>query len=100
MAGKFLKSKELTGEFVQASYRGSAAVLGVAFIQNIYGTSGMAPLMILATVPLYNVAAVIILSFTAPGQSGFSKQQLMKSLKGIAKNPIILGIVCIFCAII
>ena len=93
MAGKFLKSKELTGEFVQASYRGSAAVLGVAFIQNIYGTSGMAPLMILATVPLYNVAAVIILSFTAPGQSGFSKQQLMKSLKGIATNPIILGIV-------
>lgn len=93
MAGKFLKSRELTGEFVQASYRGSAAVLGVAFIQNIYGTSGMAPLMILATVPLYNIAAVIILSFTAPGQSGFSKQQLMKSLKGIATNPIILGII-------
>ena len=44
-AKRFLKDKALVGEFVQAGYRSSAAVLGVAFIQNIYGTSGMAPLM-------------------------------------------------------
>ena len=54
--------KDLVGEFVQASYRSSAAVLGIAFIQNIYGDAKMAPLMIIGTVPLYNVAAVIILS--------------------------------------
>lgn len=88
----FVKEKEIWGEFIQASYRGSAAVLGVAFIQNIYGSSSIAPLMILATVPLYNVAAVIILSFTAPGSSGFDMAGLKKSLKGIATNPIILGI--------
>ncbi len=91
-AGILLKDKSVLGEFIQASYRGSAAVLGVAFIQNIYGSSAIAPLMILATVPLYNVAAVMILSFTAPGSTGFDKENLKKSLKGIVTNPIILGI--------
>lgn len=84
--------KSIRGEFIQASYRGSAAVLGVAFMQNIYGTSAIAPLMILATVPLYNVAAVMILSFTSPEGTGFDKAGLKKSLKGIATNPIIWGI--------
>ena len=32
----------------------------------------MAPLMIIGTVPLYNVAAVLILSFTAPDNKNFS----------------------------
>lgn len=92
LARLLLKDKSMLGEFIQASYRGSAAVLGVAFMQNIYGSSAIAPLMILATVPLYNVAAVMILSFTAPESTGFAKENLKKSLKGIVTNPIILGI--------
>lgn len=88
----FVKEKSIQGEFIQASYRGSAAVLGVAFMQNIYGTSAIAPLMILATVPLYNVAAVMILSFTAPGAGGLDGKSFKKSLQGIAANPIIWGI--------
>jgi len=87
-----LKNKELVGEFVQASYRSSAAVLGIAFIQSIYGNSGMAPLMIIGTVPLYNVAAVLILSFTGPAAKGLNPAALKKSILGILTNPIILGI--------
>ncbi len=87
-----LKDKSIIGEFVQASYRGSAAVLGIAFIQNIYGSSTIAPLMIIGTVPLYNAAAVVILSFTAPDQKGLSKSTIKKTLKGIITNPIIIGI--------
>ncbi len=86
------KDKSHTGEFVQASFRGSAAVLGVAFIQNIYGNAGMAPLMIIGTVPLYNIAAVLILSFTKPSGETSGKNALLKSVKGILTNPIILGI--------
>ncbi len=41
------KDKSIKGEFIQASYRSSAAILGIALIQNIYGTAGMAPLMII-----------------------------------------------------
>ena len=92
VGGLFVKDETIRGEFIQASYRGSAAVLGVAFMQNIYGTSAIAPLMILATVPLYNVAAVMILSFTAPGNHGLDKKTLKKSIRGILTNPIILGI--------
>lgn len=92
IAGLVYRNKERLGEFVQASYRSSAAVLGIAFIQNIYGTSGMAPLMIIGTVPLYNIAAVLILSFTGPNANGLHKAALKKSIKNILTNPIIIGI--------
>lgn len=88
----FFKDKTLTGEFVQASYRGSAAVLGLAFIQNIYGSATIAPLMIIGSVPLYNVMAVVILSFTRPGTHRLDKKELQKSLKGVVTNPILIGI--------
>ena len=88
----FMKDKSMVGAFTQASARGSAAVLGIAFVQNIYGNSGMAPLMIIGSVPLYNIMAVVVLSFTKPGQNGMSPELIKKTLKGIATNPIILGI--------
>ncbi len=86
------RDKTFVGEFIQASYRSSAAILGIAFIQNIYGNSGMAPLMIIGTVPLYNVAAVLILSLTGPEAKGLDKASLLKSLKGIVTNPILISI--------
>ena len=86
------KDRSVKGEFIQATYRSSAALLGIAFIQNIYGTAGMAPLMIIGSVPLYNIMAVLVLSFTKPGQNGMSSELLKKTLKGIVTNPIILGI--------
>lgn len=87
-----LKDKGIQGEFIQASYRSSAAILGIAFIQNIYGSSGMAPLMIVATVPLYNVMAVVVLSVMKPQREKMSRALAMQTLKGIVTNPIILGI--------
>ena len=87
-----LNPRDIQGEFVQASYRSSAAILGIAIIQNLYGDAGMAPLMIIASVPLYNVMAVMVLSFMKPDNQGMNKQMLLKTLKGIASNPIILGI--------
>lgn len=92
IAGLFYRDKSQLGELIQASYRSSAAILGIAFIQNIYGTSGMAPLMIIGTVPLYNVAAVLILSLTGPSAHGLDKVSLQKTLKGVVTNPIIIGI--------
>ncbi len=90
----FVKDKSQLGEFVQASYRGSAAVLGIAFLQNIYGSSGMAPMMILGTVPLYNILAVILLSFTVKHQKNDIRQIIKETCFGIITNPIILAILC------
>ncbi len=61
-----LKERSARGEFIQAAYRSSAAILGIAFIQNIYGNSGMAPLMIISSVPLYNIMAVVVLAVFRP----------------------------------
>lgn len=95
LARIFVKRRNLVGEFVQGSYRSSAAILGAAFIQNIYGDSSMSGLMILGAVPLYNIFAVVILIVEAPGgRKGASmKSEVRHSLVDIATNPIILGIV-------
>lgn len=90
LAHRFLRDKTLVGEFVQCSYRSSAAILGVAFIQNIYGTAGAAPLMILGSVPLFNVFAVTILTVENPARIG--KLHPSTVLRGVVTNPIILGI--------
>lgn len=85
------KDRSIQGEFIQASYRSSAALLGIAFIQNIYGDAGMAPLMIIGSVPLYNVMAVVVLSFFQPERKKLDRQVWINTLKGIITNPIILG---------
>lgn len=90
----FIKEKKSIGSFVQGAYRGSAAILGVAFSQNMYGNSGMVPMMIIASVPFYNVMAVTLYTIYGEGQALHGKQFVKKVLLGIAKNPIIIGIVC------
>ena len=86
------KDKTIQGEFIQGAYRSSSAILGIAFIQNIYGNSGMGPLMIIASVPIYNIMAVTVLSFFKPDRGKLNRDLIKKTLKGIATNPIILGI--------
>ncbi|MBQ8961290.1 MAG: AEC family transporter [Ruminococcus sp.] len=87
------KDRAERGEIVQAAYRSSAAVLGIAFVNNIYGKATMAALMIVGTVPLYNIAAVTVLSLTSPEKKKGGRSLALTTLKGIATNPIILGIV-------
>ena len=88
----FLKEKSQRGEFIQASYRSSAALLGIALTTNIYGNAGLVPLMIIGSVPLYNVMAVVVLSLTSPAKDAPRKGLWKNTLKGIVTNPIILGI--------
>ncbi len=86
--------KEDRGEMIQGSYRSAAATLGIAYMTNIYDNAAMVSLMIIGSVPLYNVAAVLILSLTSPDneKAGSRTAVLKKSLINTAKNPIILGI--------
>ena len=68
-------------------------ILGMAFVQNIYGDSGMAPLMIVAAVPFYNIFSVVILTFHSRDQIGMDKKaQIRRACINVARNPIILGI--------
>lgn len=95
LAGKALvKDVPARGEFIQASYRSSAALLGAAYIENMYHTAGMAPLMIIGAVPLYNIAAVTVLSVTSEDNAGGKADRAMigKTAKKVLTNPIIDGI--------
>ncbi|MDE6851095.1 MAG: AEC family transporter, partial [Lachnospiraceae bacterium] len=104
---RLMPDPHMTGAFVQGAYRSSAAILGVAFIQNIYGTSSMAPLMMIGSVPLYNIFAVLILTLennhSTNGLDALDNQgitanvpksgQIKSACIEVAKNPIIIGIV-------
>lgn len=87
---KFMKNEEQKGAFIQGSYRSSAAILGLAFINNMYDSVGMAPLMIIGCVPLYNIFAVIII--TLKGDNGGKKPNMKETFINVMKNPILLSI--------
>ncbi len=92
LARLLLRDRTLIGAFVQASCRSSVAVLGIAFITNIYGDAGVAPMMILGAVPLFNILSVVVLTFEGEGaQSGVSN--LKRAAVGIVTNPILIGLV-------
>ncbi|MCH5264497.1 MAG: AEC family transporter [Lachnospiraceae bacterium] len=96
----FMKKEEERGAFIQASYRSSAAILGLAFINNMYNGAGMAPLMIIGAVPLFNIFAVIILTLKGGRDnpdSSLSEDTALahtfgKTILDVFKNPILLSI--------
>lgn len=92
------KDKAERGEIIQAAYRSGAATLGIAFMTNIYDNASMVALMIIGSVPLYNVVAVVILYLTSPQNTNQSKAELWKkTAKNVITNPIIIGIVLGLC---
>lgn len=94
-ASAFVKSRATRGEFIQGAYRSSVAILGVALMQNIYGSSQAAAMMIIGVVPLYNAAAVVILAVCADDSRAKRKgarAMLLGVTRDIVTNPIIVGI--------
>ena len=88
------RDKSIVGEFVQGCYRSSAAILGGAFIASIYGSSTMGGLMILGSVPLYNIFAVLILTLESPEKSPEPlAKMLRRSIGSILRNPTLIAIV-------
>lgn len=90
----FMKNRDMIGAFAMSSARGSAAVLGVAFAENIFGDSGMTAMMIMASVPLYNIFSVLFLTLGAKNRDRTEpvRTKIINVLKGIITNPLILSI--------
>lgn len=86
------KDRKLRPEFIQGSFRSSAALLGAGIAINLYGNAGMIPIMIIGAVPLYNIAAVVMLT-VGQGEGKITKELIKKTLWGVIKNPIIIGII-------
>ncbi len=85
-----VKDAASRGTFAMVGFRGSIAVLGVAFVTNLYGDAGIAPLMIASAVPLYNIFSVIALTPTK--ESGEGGIRIGRMVKDIVTNPLILAV--------
>ncbi len=86
------KDRSIQGEFIQVSYRSSAALIGVALVTNMYGSAQMVSIMIIGSVPLYNAMAVVVLSLFQKEKRKIDRKVAGQTLKGIVTNPIIIGI--------
>ena len=92
-AALFIKNREQIGAFTMASFRGSAAVLGIALVTNIYGSTGLAPLMVVSVVPFYNAFSVIVLTIYAKRPEGEqSRIPFGKIILQVVTNPLIIAV--------
>lgn len=84
----FEKSNKSRGALIQAIYRSNFVLMGLPIVGNIFGNGrlGMTSMLVTVIVPMYNILAVITLEVFR-GES----VKITKILKGIAKNPLIIG---------
>lgn len=86
-----IKKKTQLGAFVHGSFRGNFLYIGLSLMENLTGSIGIkAPLAVAFIIPLYNILAVIILTFTNVDKT--SKVRIKDTLKNIGKNPLIIAI--------
>lgn len=85
---KIEKQNARRGVMIQGIFRTNYAIFGIPLSEALFpqGDGGVAALMVIATIPLFNVLAVITLETFRGGKPNFAK-----IMKGIAKNPLIWG---------
>lgn len=82
------KNPRSRGAMIHAIYRSNFVIMGLPIVSNIFGDENLAvtSMMVTIVVPVFNVMAVITLEIFRGG-----KPDALHILKGIAKNPLILG---------
>ncbi len=90
-AALFIKDKKSVGAFVQGSFRGNYAIVGLPLVANILGDmdTGKGLLVITFIIPIYNVLSVIVLTVTSGNRDN---RMIITACKNIIKNPLIIGI--------
>lgn len=90
-AWKFVPAPRDKGVFVQGVFRANLGIMGLAFVYNAYGESGVAAGAVYTGVItiLFNILAVITLSRAENGES----RRKTAILKKILTNPLIIAIV-------
>ena len=79
------------GALLQACFRSNYALIGIPLAASLFGQEGVsvATLLSAASIPLFNILAVISLSIFSKGDS---EPRVKKILLGIVKNPLIQSI--------
>ncbi len=84
------KDNSKRGVMLQGFFRTNFAILGIPLVSYICGeeAEGLASLMVAVVVPMFNILAVIALERF---RDGSGKPNISKLLRGMAKNPLIIG---------
>ncbi|MBR2461397.1 MAG: AEC family transporter [Clostridia bacterium] len=94
----FIKDNPKRGAFIQGVYRSNYAILGIPLIKRLFPGTGeaVAASVVPFAIPMFNVIAVILLTVFAPreenGEPSGSGALLRRSLLGVVKNPLIIGV--------
>jgi predicted permease len=90
ITSKMIPDKGDRGVVIQGAFRSNMGIIGLAYCVNAYGDSvvSVASIYLGGATVLYNILSVICLN-----RSMDAKKSIANTLKGIAKNPLILAIV-------
>lgn len=88
LVSTFVKDNKKRGAMIQAIFRSNYVIMGVPIVQNIFGDAAISvpAMLVVIVVPFFNVFSVIVLETFRGG-----KIEIFKILKGVLKNPMILG---------
>jgi predicted permease len=89
---RFFPDSPDNGVTIQGSYRANTAIIGLAYIANAYGDSGvaLAAIYVAPMTILYNILAIIALSPRQEKGSGLKAIAVI--VKTITKNPLVISI--------
>lgn len=78
--------------FIQGSFRGNFAVIGLALIANVYGINnlGKASLLLAFTIPIYNTLSVIALTVPLRKER---QMNISHTVIEILRNPLVLAVI-------
>jgi len=91
IAQSVTKTGQDKASFIQGSFRGNFAIVGLAIIVNYYGPEnlGKASLVLAFTIPLYNILSVIALTIPLRKEKQLNYKN---TLFEIARNPLIIAV--------
>jgi len=91
LAHWLIKNKSETGVVVQGAFRANTGIIGLAYVSNAFGETGLVvgSLYVAVITVLYNILAVITLTRSSLGSQSLSIGYLLRS---IVKNPLIISI--------
>ncbi len=85
------KSRNQTGVIAQCTFRSNYAIIGIPLAETLGGAeaAGFASILSAASIPLFNILAVILLSHYSEDEHNAGVKE---TIKKTAKNPLIIGV--------
>ncbi|MBQ9117497.1 MAG: AEC family transporter [Clostridia bacterium] len=91
-----IKDNPKRGAFIQGVYRSNFAILGIPLVKRLFPETGeaVAASVVPLAIPMFNIIAVIVLTVFAPEteEKASPWQTVKRSLIGVVKNPLIIGV--------